>query len=276
MNSNSWMDQLSFTITFLKISEVKPHEEIIEKNTSELIKSIKKDGVQIDPVIVDKNTNVALDGMHRISALRAIDAKRIMVAKVDYFDEKIKVHRWLRAVRNFSMALLDELKVVFELKKAASQLEAMQAVDNEKSPIAILVGNVGYFSSLNATGFERFNLIREFDKRIKEYSGIMEKEIEQYLNNGFLILYVKKPEKEEVIKAGLTGTLFPPKSTRHVIPFRPVNLRCPLELLSGKFNDQEAYETLARLIESSPKKVLPPYSIYAGRIYEEELVLYNG
>jgi ParB-like nuclease domain. len=275
LSSNSWTDQLSFTITFLKISEVKPHEEIIEKNTSELVKSIKKDGVQIDPVIVDKNTNVALDGMHRISALKAIDAKRIMVAKVDYFDEKIKVHRWLRAVRNFSTALLDELKVVLELKKASNQLEAMQAVDSEKSPIAILVGNTGYFSTLNVTGFERFNLVREFDKRTKDYSEIMEKEIEQHLKNGFLILYVKKPEKEEVIKAGITGTLFPPKSTRHVIPFRPVNLRCPLELLSGKFNDQEAYENLARLIESSPKKVLPPHSIYAGRIYEEELVLYN-
>jgi hypothetical protein len=275
LSSNSWTDQLSFTITFLKISEVKPHEEIIEKNTSELVKSIKKDGVQIDPVIVDKNTNVALDGMHRISALKAIDAKRIMVAKVDYFDEKIKVYRWLRAARNFSTALLDELKVVLELKKASNQLEAMQAVDSEKSPIAILVGNTGYFSSLNVTGFERFNLIREFDKRIKEYSGIMEKEIEQHLKNGFLILYVKKPEKEEIIKAGITGTLFPPKSTRHVIPFRPVNLRCPLELLSGKFNDQEASEILARLIGSSPKKVLPPYSMYAGRIYEEELVLYN-
>jgi len=275
LSSNGWTDQLSFTITFLKISDVKPHEEIIEKNTSELVKAIKKDGVQIDPVIVDKNTNVALDGMHRISALKALEAKRIMVAKVDYFDEKIKVYRWLRVVKNYSSALLDELKVVLELRKVPNQLEAMRSVDSGKSPLAILEGTTGYVSTLSLTGLERFNLIREFDKRTKEHAEIMDKELDQYLRNGYMVLYVKKPDKEEVLKAGLSGILFPPKSTRHVIPFRPVNLRCPLDLLLGKLNDQEASEVLARMIESMPKKILPPNSVYAGRVYEEELVLYN-
>jgi len=275
LSSSGQKGQLSFTITFLKISEVKPHEEIIEKNTVELVKTIKKDGVQIDPVIVDKNTNVALDGMHRISALKALDAKRIMVAKVDYFDEKIKVYRWLRAVKNFSSALLDELKVVLELKKVPNQLEAIHSVDSGKSPIAILEGATGYVSALSPSGFERFNLIREFDKRTKDHIEIMEKELDQFLKNGFLVLYVKKPEKEEVIKAGLSGVLFPSKSTRHIIPFRPVNLRCPLDLLSGKLNEQEASEILARMVESTPKKILPSNSVYAGRTYEEELVLYN-
>ncbi len=275
MSSNSQTGQLSFTITFLKISDVKPHEEIIEKNISELIKSIKKDGVQIDPVIVDRNTNVALDGMHRIYALKALEAKRIMVAKVDYFDERIKVHRWLRAVKNYSSALLDELKVVLGLKKVPNQLEAIRSVDSGESPIAILEGSAGYVSILNAPNLERFNLIKEFDKRTTERREIMEKEIDQYLKNGYMILYVKRPDKEEIIKAGLSGILFPPKSTRHVIPYRPVNLRCPLDLLSGKLNDQEASEILSRMIESMPKKILPPNSFYAGRTYEEELVLYN-
>ena len=74
--------------------------------------------------------------MHRIAALKALEVKRIMVAKVDYADERIKVYRWLRAVKNYSLNMIDELKVALNLRKAGSQLEAMQLVDQEKYPLA--------------------------------------------------------------------------------------------------------------------------------------------
>ncbi|MGC8568987.1 MAG: ParB N-terminal domain-containing protein [Nitrososphaeria archaeon] len=275
MSSSAWTNELSFTISFARLSEVRPHEEVIEKNLNELAKSIKKDGVQIDPVVVDSKTGVALDGMHRIAALKALEVKRIMVAKVDYADERIKVYRWLRAVKNYSLNMIDELKVALNLRKAGSQLEAMQLVDQEKFPLALLFDDMAYVSAMEARGFERFPLIKEFDRRVKEYVGILDRDLLNYLKNGYMVLYVKKPEKSEVIEAGMKGMLFPPKSTRHVIPYRPVNVRCPLELLSGRMSDSEAEEALNRLLGSMSKKLLPPNSLYAGRVYEEELILYN-
>ena len=276
MSSSSKSSEESFKITFSKISDVKPHEEIIDKNLHELVSSIKKDGVQIDPVVVDESSGVALDGMHRIAALKALDAKRIMVAKVDYLDERIKVQRWLRAVKDFSSSLLDELKVALQLRKALDAQEAMKLVDSEKSPLAIIINGTSYYSSASVSGlFEKFSLIKEFDRRVREFKSILDGELTSYVSSGYMVLYVKKPEKEEVIKAGTSGTLFPPKSTRHIIPYRPVNVRCPLELLTSKYSDAEAAAALSAILDKAKKTVLPPRSVYAGRVYEEELVLFN-
>ncbi|MEM3853306.1 MAG: ParB N-terminal domain-containing protein, partial [Conexivisphaerales archaeon] len=242
---------------------------------SEIMNSIKQIGLQLDPIIVDERTNVALDGMHRIKAIQELQLKRIMVAKVDYSDSRIGVERWVRAIKSPSISKIEELKVALKLTRVESALEAMKMVDFGESTIALITKKMAFVSSIRLKGINRFSLIREFDRRVAEYETVNDFEIQNKIESGYALLYVPKPTKEEIVESGLTRRLFPPKSTMHVIPLRPVNVRCPIELLNGKINDNEAANIFQELLSRMAKKMMPAGSLYAGRTYKEPLMLYN-
>jgi hypothetical protein len=272
---SSSKELLSYSLELLKISEVRPHEEVKTRNLSEIMNSIKQVGLQLDPVIVDEKTSVALDGMHRIRAIQELQLKRIMVARVDYSDPRIGLERWLRAIRYPSVSKVEELKVALKLKRVESMQAAMKMVDSGESSVALITEKMGLVSSIRAKGIERFSLIREFDRRVTEFETINNFEMQNKVESGYAVLYVPEPTKEEVVESGLTGRLFPPKSTKHIIPLRPVNVRCPIELLNGRMSDGEATSIFQELLSRMAKKMMPAGSLYAGRVYNEPLVLYN-
>jgi ParB-like chromosome segregation protein Spo0J len=57
-------------IEMIEIGSLKQHEMIREDHLKELIEEIGKDGYINDPIIVDKNTKVILDGHHRFNAIK--------------------------------------------------------------------------------------------------------------------------------------------------------------------------------------------------------------
>jgi len=56
-------------ITIIKNSQLKPHERVIKTHLRKIYAWIKSDGFINDPLIVDKNTNIVLDGHHRYLSL---------------------------------------------------------------------------------------------------------------------------------------------------------------------------------------------------------------
>lgn len=74
------------------LSKLKEHE-MIDKNYLAKIKHlIKKSGVFKEPIIVDKDNLVILDGHHRFNSCKQLGLKMIPCILVDYFnDPKIKV-----------------------------------------------------------------------------------------------------------------------------------------------------------------------------------------
>ncbi len=272
---SSSKELLTYKLELLKISEVRPHEEVKVKNLAEIMNSIKQIGLQLDPIIVDERTNVALDGMHRIRAIQELQLKRIMVARVDYSDPRIGLERWLRAIRLPSISKIEELKVALKLMRVESPETAMKMVDMGESSIALITEKMGLVSSIRLKGMGRFSLIREFDRRVMGSEILNDFEMQNKIKSGYAVLYVPEPTKEEVVEAGLTGRVFPPKSTKHLIQLRPVNVRCPIELLNSRMSDTEATSIFQELLNRMPKKMLPAGSTYAGRIYNEPLMLYN-
>ncbi len=272
---SSSKELLTYKLELIRINEVKPHEEVKANNLSEIMNSIRQIGLQIDPVIVDETTNVALDGMHRIKAIQELQLKRIMVAKVNYSDQRIGLERWLRGIRAPSYSKIEELKVALKLIRVESPQAAMNMVDSGESPVALITERMGLVSSAKLRGMDRFLLIREFDRRVTDSETLNDFEMQSKIKSGYAVMYVPRPTKEEVVESGLTGRLFPPKSTRHSIYMRPVNVRCPIELLNGRMSDSEATSIFQELLNRMQKKVLPAGSTYAGRIYSEPIILYN-
>lgn len=165
----------------LEIDKLKSHEEIIPEKLNSLIDEIKRDGVIKEPVIVDKETLVVLDGHHRVEALRKLGCRLIPVLLVNYFDPSIRVERWYPVVRG-------------EIK-----------------------------------GLE--DIIRKWNELEVEYVRSVEEAIELVEKGKFQAAVIfKSVSKEDVIKIGLSGEKYPPKTTRHVIPNRP-RIEVPLEEL---------------------------------------------
>jgi len=73
---------------------LKEHEEVSLDHLIQLKQEIKKDGFLKDPIIVDKNTNIILDGHHRFNSLKQLNCTKILAYFVDYNSPKIKVKNW--------------------------------------------------------------------------------------------------------------------------------------------------------------------------------------
>jgi len=84
----------NYQIKNIEIKLLKPHEEICPVHLRNLQNEIKKDGRVRDPIIVDRNTMVILDGHHRYNVLRSLAAKFCPCFLVDYLSDEINVVCW--------------------------------------------------------------------------------------------------------------------------------------------------------------------------------------
>jgi hypothetical protein len=81
-------------IVFIRIEELREHEEIRPDYLEELKNEIISDGILKMPIAVDKSTYIILDGHHRLHALKRIGCKKIPVILVDYQLPEIEVIPW--------------------------------------------------------------------------------------------------------------------------------------------------------------------------------------
>ncbi len=79
------------SIRIVNASLLKGHERVDPKRLYNLKAEIESDGILKKPIAVDRNTNVILDGHHRIEALRLLGCSKIPVLFVDYGSPKIGV-----------------------------------------------------------------------------------------------------------------------------------------------------------------------------------------
>ncbi|MCJ7705466.1 MAG: ParB N-terminal domain-containing protein [Desulfobacterales bacterium] len=81
-------------IVFIRIEELREHEEIRPDYLDELKNEILSDGMLKMPIAVDRSTYIILDGHHRLHALKKIGCKKIPVILVDYQSPEIEVIPW--------------------------------------------------------------------------------------------------------------------------------------------------------------------------------------
>jgi hypothetical protein len=81
-------------VVFLKIEELKEHEEIRPDYLEALKNEILADGILKMPICIDEKTCIILDGHHRLQALKRLGCKRIPCVVVDYQSKNISVIPW--------------------------------------------------------------------------------------------------------------------------------------------------------------------------------------
>jgi ParB-like chromosome segregation protein Spo0J len=78
----------------LAVDRLTPHEEVDLDDVKQLVQRIREDGEVREPVLVDRSTEVILDGHHRFHALQRLGCRLIPCFLVDYLEPTIVVERW--------------------------------------------------------------------------------------------------------------------------------------------------------------------------------------
>ena len=82
-------------LEIVDIAWLKQHEEIKPDRLDEVAKEITKAEFFNEPILVDENTGVILDGHHRYNAVLRLGFKRIPAVMIDYLnDNNISVDVW--------------------------------------------------------------------------------------------------------------------------------------------------------------------------------------
>ncbi len=253
-------------IKLLPLNSLLTHEDVVEENVEKLKREILFDGFQKDPIIVEKDTFVVLDGAHRIRALQSVGIDYVACYLVPYSLEGIKVERWARAI-SYSRKEIKHLLEALELRSVSIE-KAYELTD--RSGVAFFSESESYVKDF-ASSLEAYLFLRRVEKVVNsmrwKVDYIPEDEVDIEMGSGRFIVLGPRLKKADVVGFARKGMLLPPKTTHHIINPRPVSIRCPLEKL--RTGDLELITLIKNL------KVIPPESVYEGRKYKESLVVLN-
>lgn len=212
---------MSLKITLL--SQLKPHEDTLSTEVEKIKAALLSSNIQKSPLIVDAETGVILDGVHRYKAMVEIGLRYVVIYAVEYSKPEIVVRRWLPCAQRADLSSVKEALY----QETVENSEAVSAVEERQAPFALLTKKGGYLSA------QRFRSIFEaywsgwrlFQRTasVTEFSSDAES-IESLLKEFELILYRPTLNKKDVVENALKGGLFPPKSSRHILPSKPKDI----------------------------------------------------
>ena len=82
---------VSARFALLPIAELKTHEAAEPDRVRRVIHQMRSTGVVKTAIVVDPKSMVVLDGVHRLSALKALGAVKVPAWLIDYSDEDVVV-----------------------------------------------------------------------------------------------------------------------------------------------------------------------------------------
>jgi len=270
--------KLRMEIKFASVKSLFTHEETIPSALENLQQEILQEKLLKHPIIVDKETCVVLDGMHRVAALKSLGCTIAPVCFVDYANPAIELFAWYREFEGNQPFpdFLTEISSKGNLDKFPISLEqANKIVKLRKATAALAHKDTAFLlKSKNILTIKQiYDKIAEIEYIATQngcdvsYSTEADALKGLHLKTRF-VLIVPSLTKSEVTEGALKKQLFAHKTTRHVVPARPLFTNVPLSWL--KANDlKEANQRLFSHLQSKQIITKDPGSIIDGRRYEE-------
>lgn len=262
------------------------HEEIVPTEFDRLVNALRNDRALQHPIIVDDGSNVILDGMHRVAALQKLGFEYIVACGVNYQNPLIEVKNWFRV---FTGAPWDE-KVLERVEQltdctieelSISQFQEKMNIGHTVTgfilPKRKTIPTVAIESS-STDAKHIYDKLIEIEKVVLSYGFNIEYKSEPIAQESVktgrasFALATRRLIKEEVIQVATRGEVFPPKTTRHVIPVRPLFINVPMRLLSaeGPGKDEDERNKILAAFLRQRRLVKVRGHITLDRFYEED------
>jgi len=272
---------LFLNVALLETESLLVHEEIMPIRFNNLVKRIERDGFQSAPVLVDRNTLVVLDGMHRTAVMKELGAQFICVCLLEYFNPSIKIQRWCRVIPNpFNEEIAESL-----LESIGFSLEPYEDLDrlDEAKGLLLRFRESAYRLVSDDDLVETFKKSYELELKLLENRNDVlyctESETNKYLDSSKYeaVIYPPKLEKQQVLDVAINGMVFSPQATRHTFPARLVDVNVPLSLLKNEkgVSLEEANMSLAKMINIKKVKRVEVGSLWTDRTSDEVLYVFS-
>jgi len=254
------------------VASLLPHEEIIPEQLEKIVGQIRRDGVQKDPVIVDRDSGAVLDGMHRLAAFGKLNLENVVCCLVDYSSPGIELRRWARVYKTTRKDLFDRALEELGVAESVSLSVAFDSLDSRKVGLAVLSRDGCRVSGKQDGLGDAFRTVKRLDEVGRtlgwQRSFVREDEVDFALEDGGNVLLVKRLTKQDVLNAARTRSLFPCKTSMHTIDPRPVALDFPIKDINTA-----TPKTIAELLKKRSPRLWPAGSEYEGRRYKERLLV---
>ncbi len=210
-------------IQMLNLNSLKPHEALVRQELEAFKKSVTELGIFYMPALVTSEDYVIIDGHHRWAGLKELGAKRIPCIVLEYLtNDSIQLDSWYPIVLGDPNIILrlPTSDFLVKIEKLSSKTEVINEVRHGKGEFGLLCQDGNNY--LVFADFQKItDIIQNSDELQLGYIDTAEsaiKEIEQKRADFSLI---RKPlTKKKVVETAKIGKIFPPKSTRHILPFR--------------------------------------------------------
>ncbi len=246
------MQDIINKIKIIPLNKVLIHENVVLKWAENIATYIQESGIQKNPIVVHKTNNkyIVLDGMHRVQAFKLLQCKDIMVYEVDYFSNTIELKGW-DAVVFTKEKTLHLLKLAFSreyvIKREKPNTNLRKMIDARQILFGVRDKKGEWYSITLKKDLYKLSQKEYIDvivKSIEKFESLLDIKKMKLLylpdtnsDNDFktvtanILIYRPIFKKEDIIYRTLHGKIFPRKSTRHIIPGRPLRVDINLTIL---------------------------------------------
>lgn len=223
-----------FKVELVELAHLVPHEMTIEHALETFKYAVQFDGVVRHSIILDKSSNLILDGHHRHAGLLALGFKSAPAIMIDYLDESLvsldtwypKIHRPIREI--ISKFEIEDL----EVDECSNDNIDFEMVRGRK--VTAIIGNKNGHWKVKGDRELLFSLIREnwLDDTI--YYDNAEHCVRE-AKQGEAAIISWSYTKQEVLDHVKAEKIFLPKTTRHSIHYTYPDCNFPLTRLPRSF-----------------------------------------
>ena len=266
----------------IEADALKPHEQSVAEIVKSLAKEMLNRGEVRDPLIIDKETYVILDGTHRFGSLELLKCRFVPCCLVDYQSPQIKVGSWFRLflVRQ-AESLAEELLKEFNLTYSKQRIQPALVV-TEPRAVLLTEDGIGFYlpEQKNPLKLTETAVLLEKAMATRGHTAQYSSEAmawHQFKSRAVnFVIQLPNFSKKQIREFGLQHLLLPHKVTRHVIPSRPLHIDVPLDLLRDtRISQSDADSRLGELLNQKRVETKPAGSVVDGRMYEEELLVFS-
>jgi hypothetical protein len=283
------MERSQIQLEVVPVESLLLHEETLPRLVNSLTLEFKNWANLQNPIIIDEK-HIVLDGNHRAYVFKKLNFKYISACKIDYFNESIKLRYWFR--------LLERVRGLDLIKRPIKEMKgAFERLDSRETLVKILEENKLAFGIQRGNAFWGISFPRDTvhdavsayaalsaiqGKLLQEGIGLQyipcqyahERTYCSQLRDDEIIVWTPHITKQMVSEAASCGNLFAPRSTRHIIQPRPLNVNVPSYWFKEDISLEEINSRFSRFLEGKHIRRFGPGQVINGRYYGEEVCIF--
>lgn len=282
-------ENLRLELEVVPVESLFIHERILPGIARQLILEFKNLANLENPVIIDRN-GIVLDGNHRTYVFKELDFKYIPVCRIDYFHGDMQLRYWFRLLGNIEdrdliQEIVEELGGSLQEVRDRESMEKMLEEDCYRCGVqqANFFATVTFSEDMISDAVSAYDMLEKIQNRITkrgvklEYipcQHVHDDEFCEALRDHEIVIWTPQITKEMVVEAARQKRVFAPKSTRHLIPARPLNMNIPTHWFKENITLEEINRKFTRFLQGKGMRRLSPGQVIDGRFYEEELFIF--